>query len=173
MDVNELNSRREADGRFGPRRHREDSVVRLPAAARPGVDAMRAMAEDLMTADGAEPVNEAEARNRSAAYAAAEIVRSCVAQAKEEVRRGNTAQATVLTVAIAALSQVPAALMAAGGDTSHPVALLRAARLNLKGAASNADDTGRRLLDIVDGRLAGMEEFIAEDPSGELLAATG
>lgn len=173
MDVNELNARREADGRFGSKQYGENAAVRLPAASHPGVDAMKAMADDLMTADGAEPVTEAEARNRAAAYAAAEIIRSCVAQAKDEVRRGNTAQATVLTVAIAALSKVPAGLMAAGGDAGRSSAFLHTARLNLKAAAVNADGTGRRMLDVVDIRLAGMEEFIAGDPAGEMLAATG
>lgn len=170
MDVNELNARRETDGRFGSRLHREDPAVKLPAAApRPGVDAMKAMAEDLMNADGAEPVTEAEARNQASAYAAAEITRSCVAEAKVQVRRGNTAQATILTVAISSLSQVPAGLMAAGGNLERGGNLIGAARLNLKAAAAKVDGAGRRLLDIVDERLAGMEDFLREDLSPVLV----
>lgn len=172
MDVNELNARRKADGQFGSKPHGEAPAVRLPPAGPTAeVDAttaaMQAMAEDLMTAEGAPPITEARARVCAAALTASDIARSCVAGAKTQIRQGSKANATMLTVAAASVSMLPSGLLAAGEDMDAARTAITAARADL--AAKGAQATGQSrsgvesTFAVLDERLAAMDRFFAAE----------
>lgn len=154
---------REPSGKFRPTLKSEPEVSLIPVQADPDpgtIASLEGLADDLVSAEGADPVSPCLARVRSVAFFASELSRQCINAAKKQALSTGRPNEAV-TVALRVVTPVPRAIMALGDDVAAALERIRLARSMLADAAAAMGANGNGGLKGVDGRLAAMEVFLS------------
>lgn len=159
---------REPAGKFRAVARAEPEVSLAPAQAVPDpgtLAALQGLADDLRSAEGAEPVSADLARVRSVAFFASELSRQCInAATKQALSQGRPGEA--VTIALSVAAPLPRAILGMEGDAAGALERIRLARTVLAQGAAKLTGGSNSGLAGVDSRLAAMEAFLlpaAED----------
>lgn len=153
---------REPAGKFRAVARAEPEVSLSPAQAAPDpgtLAALQGLADDLLTADGAEPIGAGQARVRSVAFFASELSRQCInAATKQALTQGRPGE--TVTVALSAAAPLPRAILGLEDDAAGALERIRLARTVLAQGAAKLNGGSTSGLVGVDSRLAAMEAFL-------------